>query len=244
MQIGPLNESRVMTQVALRDSTVKVVAEGELTETDISGQVGTTTTAATAEAVGIPTVALNQTTPTTTGSSFIAEEGENLSIADLTIAGQPSAFRPGDLISFEANVTNPSSQQLNGSFTFAVDNGTITQQTITVPAGGAQSLVFTHRFAEAGNYTVSVGDQTREVGVQSAQTTVANTSNMSTTAANGSSQNSSGGGSGSGGVGGAIGGVFDGIVGIGIFAVVFSVAMVVSILYWVKSSVSKEKVND
>lgn len=239
MQIGPLNESGVMTQVELRDSSVKVVGEGKLT--DVSGQVGTTTTA---EVGAIPTVAPNQTTPTTTGSSFIAEETKNLTIADLTIAGQSSAFRPGDLVSFEANVTNPSSQQLNGSFTFAVDNGTVSQQTVTVPAGETQSLIFTHRFAEARNYTVSVGDQTREIRVRSPQTTIANTSNASATTANGSSQSGSGEGGGSDGGGGVIDGIFDGIVGIVLLVALLTVALFGMFVGWLKTSANKESIND
>lgn len=234
MQIGPLNESGVMTQVALSDSTVEVVAEDELT--DASGEVGATTTA---EVGGIPTVAPNQTasTATSTGSSFIAEQKESLTIAGLTVAGQSPPFRPGDLISFEANITNPSSQQLNGSFTFAVDNGTVSQQTITVPAGEAQSLVFTHRFAEAGNYTVSVDNQTEEIRVQTPQTTVANTSNTSTTTTNGSVQSSSG------GSGGIISSLASNFLAIVLIVVLISGTLTVVFFGWLKTSAKKEDIN-
>lgn len=238
MQIGPLNESGVMKQVALRDSTVEVVAEGELT--DGSGEVGSTTTA---EVSRIPTVAPNQTTPatstgsTSTGSSFIAEQEESLTVASLTVAGQSPPFRPGDLISFETNITNPSSQQLNDSFTFAIDNGTVSQQTITVPGGEAQSLVFTHRFAEAGNYTVSVDNQTEEIRVQPPQTTVANTSNASTMTTNGSVQSSSGGG------GGIISALASNIIAIVLIVGLISGTLVAVFFSWLKTSAKKEDIN-
>jgi hypothetical protein len=231
IQIGPLNESGVMSQVGLRDSTVEVVAEGALTST--GGQIGPTTTA---EAGGIPTIAPNQTT--TSGSSFVAEQRDNLTIAGFTTANQSSPVRPGDLISFEANVSNPTSQRLNSSFTFAVDNGTVSQQTITVPAGETQSLVFTHRFAEAGNHTVSVGGQTKEIHVQPPQTTAANSSNASATTANASSQSSSG------GTGGIINTLASSFLAIVLMVVLIIGGLAVFFFGWLKTSATKETIND
>lgn len=185
IQIGPLNESGVMTEVGLSTSNVTVLEEGEVTTTDTDESIGIATTS---KSSGIPTVAQNEAAD---GSSFI-KEPENLTVNDLSTAGSSPPFRPGDLLSFKANVSNPSSKKLNDTFTFTVDNDTVTQQTLTVSAGGSQSLVFTHRFAESGNYTISVGDKATRVRIEDYQQATPVSENMTTTSINASSGDKSG----------------------------------------------------
>jgi hypothetical protein len=229
MRIGSLNESGAMTQVGLTDPMVVVTAEGQLTE--VQGQVGGTTTASASD---IPTLASNQTT---TGTAFVMEQTGNLTVTNLTVVGESPPFRPGNLVSFEASISNPTSQQLNGSFTFAINNGTISQQTITVPAGETQSLIFTHRFAEARNYTVSVGDQTRAINVQPPQTTVANATNGSAMATNDSSQRSSG------GSGGIISTITSSLFLIILMALLIIVGLAGVFFGWLQTSAEKENIN-
>ena len=231
MQIGTLNESDVMIQVDQEDSNVRVVERGA--STDVSGQVGTSATTG-REVSGIPTISQDEET---TGDVSIGGTANSLTATNLKVASGSPPFRPGELISFQSNVSNPTSQQLNGSFTFAVDNGTVSQQMITVPAGESQSLVFTHRFAGPGTYTISVGDRTRNITIQPAPTTAGQSSNVTATTANASS-----GGSNSGG-----GGIFDSVVGS--FAIILATVSVVVIgiaiaaFVWYRTTTSPETMN-
>ena len=230
MQIGTLNESNVMTQVDEEDSSVQVVDGG--VSSGSSGQVGTSAT--TGEGVSsIPTIAEDES------SADVSTDGDAgpLSATNLRVASGSPPFRPGELVSFQSNVSNPTSQQVNGSFAFAVNNGTVSQQTITVPAGESQSLVFPHRFAEPGEYQISVGDQTRNVTIEPASTTVDPAANMTDTPVNASSEGSSS----------ESGGIFESLLGsFGIILATVSVVvigLVIALFVWYRTTTNPEAIN-
>lgn len=232
MHIGSLNESDVMTQIGVEDSTVKVISKD--TSANLNGQFGASATTQPSDASAIPTLTANQTE---SGSISPTGQAKNLTVTHLTITSGSPPYQPGNLISFEANITNPTSRQLNGSFTFAVDNGTVSQQTLTVPADGDQSIIFTHRFAKSGRHTISVGDQTTSITVQLPQTATNDSANASTTDTNASVQSQSGD---SGGIISTVMSSFVGIAGI-VALLVFSFGVL--FFGWLRFSASKENIN-
>lgn len=230
MQIGTLNETDVMTQVDAEDTRVRVISGDAAT--DVAGQVGTSATTGGDGVSAIPTA----TAKGGSGGVPIAEGSGLLQVTDLAVASGSPPYSPGELVSFQTNISNPTSQQLNGSFAFSVNNGTVSQQTVTVPSGESQSIVFTHRFAEAGNYTVSVGNQTQTVAVQPAPTTNGEVPNVTATTANASAEGSSGGGFGIGGLLNSFGIILGTVTGIVIM-------VVVAFVLWYRMTTSPEKMN-
>ena len=230
MQIGTLNETDVMTQVDEEDPSVRVVGKGA--SSGASGQVGTSATSE-GDVSKIPTIAEDDSN----GGASIGGNAGSLSATDLRVSSGSPPFRPGELVSFQSNISNPTSQQVNGSFTFAVNNGTVSQQTITVPSGESQSLVFTHRFAGPGEYQVSVGDQTQNITVQPPPTTAGSSPNVTSTPANASSEGSSSGG----------GNIFDSLLGsFGVILATVSVVVigfVIVLFAWYRTTTSPETIN-
>lgn len=90
----------------------------------------------------------------------VAATPATLRYTDLSVSPY---LRPNQEVQIQTTLRNSGSADGSTEVTLAIDGEEIARRDIAVPAGERQDVEFAHRFAEPGNYTITVGDRETEV---------------------------------------------------------------------------------